>query len=252
MGTEKDINSIAEELRELAKRYETADFLTGDPSWFMHQVKGLENQEVMALIASSLSYGNRKLFMPRVNSLIRASCGEPYSWILSDGYKSSVPDDGACFYRLQTNHNVRELLRGIHDMTSKHHSIGEYVSSNASTGLEAVAAITSFFSSYDTGHMIPMDTKSCCKRVCMYLRWMVRPSSPVDLGLWTFIDPSTLIIPMDTHVVTEAMRLGLASSKSTTMSAAIKLTNTLRAIFPDDPLKGDFALFGYGIATSGK
>ena len=80
---------------------------------------------------------------------------------------------------------------------------------------------------------------------------MVRTGSPVDLGLWTFIDKSTLIVPLDTHVLEEAVRLKLIRSKSTTMSTAIRLTEELRKTFKDDPLRGDFALFGYGIASEG-
>jgi uncharacterized protein (TIGR02757 family) len=82
----------------------------------------------------------------------------------------------------------------------------------------------------------------------MFLRWMVRDNSPVDLGIWSdFIDKRTLIIPMDTHVVNEAIALKLIDSPSTSMSNAIKLTKRLSKTFPDDPLKGDFALFGYGV-----
>ena len=81
----------------------------------------------------------------------------------------------------------------------------------------------------------------------MLLRWMVRDCSPVDLGLWTFIDKRTLIIPLDTHVMEEAKRLGLLATTQPSMRTAQKLTDELRKVFPDDPLKGDFALFGYGI-----
>ena len=82
----------------------------------------------------------------------------------------------------------------------------------------------------------------------MFLRWMVRKDSPVDLGLWNnIIDQRTLIIPLDTHVIQEANRLGLIKTKSTSMKVACELTEKLRKIFPEDPLKGDFALFGYGI-----
>jgi len=82
----------------------------------------------------------------------------------------------------------------------------------------------------------------------MFLRWMVRKESPVDLGLWNdIIDQQTLIIPLDTHVIQEANRLGLIKTKSTSMKVACELTEKLRKIFPEDPLKGDFALFGYGI-----
>ena len=82
----------------------------------------------------------------------------------------------------------------------------------------------------------------------MFLRWMVRDGSPVDLGLWADrIDKKSLIMPLDTHVLTEASRLGLITSRCTSMSAARRLTAALAEVFPDDPLKGDFALFGYGV-----
>ena len=97
---------------------------------------------------------------------------------------------------------------------------------------------------------MPKDATSACKRVCMFMRWMVRDNSPVDLGLWsTFVDKRTLIMPMDTHVVSEAMKLNLLTSRCASMSAAQRLTDAMREVFPDDPLKGDFALFGYGVGN---
>jgi uncharacterized protein (TIGR02757 family) len=77
---------------------------------------------------------------------------------------------------------------------------------------------------------------------------MVRSDSPVDLGLWKdFIDRRCLIIPMDTPVLQQSVRLGLLNSKTATMSTARRLSAALMEIFPDDPMKGDFALFGYGV-----
>ena len=78
----------------------------------------------------------------------------------------------------------------------------------------------------------------------MFFRWMVRDNSPVDLGLWKWIDKRQLLIPLDTHVMQQAIKLGLLDKKATPSSkTAIKLTNHLLKIFPEDPLKGDFALF---------
>ena len=80
------------------------------------------------------------------------------------------------------------------------------------------------------------------------MRWMVRSSSPVDLGLWAdFIAKDSLVMPLDVHVLHESKRLGLMESSTASMAAAIRLTETMRQIFPGDPLKGDFALFGYGV-----
>ena len=82
----------------------------------------------------------------------------------------------------------------------------------------------------------------------MFMRWMVRDQSPVDLGLWSgIVKRRTLIMPMDTHVVKQSVRLGLLSSPTTSMSNAQRLTRTMAEVFPDDPVRGDFALFGYGV-----
>jgi uncharacterized protein (TIGR02757 family) len=77
---------------------------------------------------------------------------------------------------------------------------------------------------------------------------MVRDKSPVDLGLWAdFIDKKSLIMPLDTHVMQESRNLELIGSKTASMSTAIELSETMLEVFPDDPLRGDFALFGLGV-----
>ena len=117
--------------------------------------------------------------------------------------------------------------------------------------MSAIETICQWFADTDTNHIVPKDTQSPCKRICLFLRWMVRRNSPVDLGLWAdFIDSRTLIMPLDTHVLQQSVRLGLLSGKTATMSTAKKLTDKLSEFFPDDPLKGDFALFGYGVNSA--
>ena len=79
---------------------------------------------------------------------------------------------------------------------------------------------------------------------------MVRDNSPVDAGLWSdWFDKRTLIIPLDVHVLRQATKLGLIRTQSASMHTAITLTSRLAEAFPDDPLKGDFALYGLGIAA---
>ena len=96
--------------------------------------------------------------------------------------------------------------------------------------------------------IVPKGRSSANKRIHMFLRWMVRRGSPVDLGLWTWADPASLIIPLDTHVMQEAAKLGLISPKSTaSRKTAELLTAALSEVFPGDPCRGDFALFGLGV-----
>jgi uncharacterized protein (TIGR02757 family) len=86
---------------------------------------------------------------------------------------------------------------------------------------------------------------SACKRINLALRWLVR-EGPVDLGLWEYINPESLFIPLDVHVARTARKLGLLKRKSNDKKAVIELTERLREFCPEDPVKYDFALFGMG------
>lgn len=246
--------AIAEMLRGYADKYETRDFIVGDPSWYMHQVEGNLNRESMAFLASVFSFGSREQFMPKIASLLEWSRGDIDNWLRSGEFRQRFrPDDTHCFYRLYTYGSTARFLEAYSRLLNSHGSLGEYVHANASAGIEAVASICKYFGDCGAGAIVPKDTTSSCKRVCMFMRWMVRDNSPVDLGLWSsFIDKRTLIMPMDTHVVIQSVRLGLLTSRTASMSAARRLTMAMSTVFPDDPLKGDFALFGYGVNNKNK
>ncbi|WP_028897362.1 TIGR02757 family protein [Prevotella sp. HUN102] len=256
--------TVKEHLITFASFYERKDFLNGDPSWFMHQVKGKNNQETMAFIASCLSYGSRTVFLKKIQFLLDVSKGEPYDWIKNGGFIDEIPDNSVCFYRLYTNHTMYVFFMALREMLLTYGSIGEYVKAYAqiaddaengkkTEAITAIEAICSFFAERNISGIVPKNVKSSCKRVCMFLRWMVRDGSPVDLGIWCdFIDKKSLIIPLDTHVVNQGIKLNLINSRTSSMSVARKLTDELLRVFPDDPLKGDFALFGYGVANKGR
>ena len=247
-----------EKLVAFAALYENENFLDGDPSWFMHQVDGRQNKEVMAFMAACLSYGSRKVFMPRIQFLLDCAKGNPYKWIVKEVFRCDIPDNSACFYRLYTNHTMHAFFSVLAEMLSRYGSIAEYIKHFASEkngettdkieAIVAIEALCAFFAERQVVGIVPKNTSSSCKRICMFLRWLVRNNSPVDLGIWhDFIDKRSLVIPLDTHVLQQANSLELLNTTSATMSVARRLTDVLLKIFPDDPLKGDFALFGYGV-----
>ena len=239
-------------LRGYADRYENEDFLKGDPSWFMHQVEGPLNQEAMAFVAAGLSYGRRDLFMAKIALLMEASGGDMDGWVRGRRFAESLKGgDKSNFYRLYTCDDMNRFLSIYASVLEEYGSLGEYVRADAGSGCceDAIAAICKVFLSHGGCAVIPCDTRSACKRLSMFLRWMGRKDSPVDLGLWSdFIDRRTLLIPLDTHVLQMASSLGLLDSRTASMSAARKLSARLAEVFPDDPAKGDFALFGAGVA----
>ncbi len=256
-------------LRALAARYETEGFLTGDPSWFMHQVSDESNQEVTAFVASALSYGSRAQFLPKISRIMEwatyGGVANVAEWVRGGAFEADLGEDAACFYRLYNNGTMRSFLRALQRMLQEYGSMRQFVVSTVPAystpgvgvlkrdAMRVIEQLTAWFAAQGSTCVVPKDTKSSCKRLAMFLRWMVRDGSPVDLGLWSdLIDRRTLVVPMDTHVVQEACRLGLLTSKSASMSSARRLTDALRLVWPDDPLRGDFALFGLGVDFNGR
>ena len=124
---------ISNETRELlillADRYETAEFIVGDPSWWMHQVQGTRNQEATAFVASGLSYGSRSQFMPRIGQLLEWAGSDMDSWLRTGAYQEHFAlGDKNCFYRLYNNDTMRRFLDAYRAMLVEHGSMGEYLS----------------------------------------------------------------------------------------------------------------------------
>lgn len=244
--------AIREQLVKYAEQFETEDFTQGDPSWFMHQVQGRLNQEVMAFVASSLSYGSRKQFLPKIQLLLDASQGEPYEWVRSGAYTKMFPDNCQCFYRLYDNHTMLHFMQSLRELIAECGSLGEFAYQAVQKGnpmhgdaLKTLAALSHYFKKRGLKGIVPQPVTSLCKRPCMFLRWMVRDNSPVDLGIWRdYIDKASLYVPMDTHVMQTARRLGLVHTKSASWATTQALTQEMAKVFPTDPARGDFALYG--------
>lgn len=242
--------TLDELLRSLADRYETARFLDGDPSWFMHQVQGRANQEVMAFLASVLAYGRRDQFIGKAARLLAWSDGEPWQWVREGAYRERLADADACFYRLYTQGMMSQMLDALRDMLVEWGSVGAFVEAHCPShaAVEALLALSGFFRARGVKGMVPSPQSSVAKRPCMLLRWMVRDGSPVDLGLWAdIIDKSTLYVPLDTHVLQVSRSLGLLVGRTAGWRAVERLTAAMGEVFPGDPARGDFALFGYGV-----
>jgi len=95
--------------------------------------------------------------------------------------------------------------------------------------------------------MISHSKDGAAKKLNMLLRWLVRDNSPVDLGLWTWYDKKNLLIPLDTHVMQVAQSWNLITGKSANLKTAVELSEKMKLVFPSDPTKADFALFGLGV-----
>lgn len=244
-------SEVKEFLISSAGRNENESFLENDPSQFMHKVNGERNREAVAFVASGLSFGSRKQFLPKIARIVELSGGDVDGWIRSGRFKDSFPADSAKpFYRFFSEGTMNEFFGVYRKILNECGSLGECLENGGVRDAHAaVGKIVALFSKCAGEYsVVPKNPRSACKRVCMFLRWMVRDDSCVDLGLWSrFISKETLIVPLDTHVLSQAKKLGLVKSKVASMSAAQKLTEKMKMVFPTDPLKADFALFGNGV-----
>lgn len=235
------------QLRQLADQYETTDFLINDPAQFMHRFKLPADIEIMGLIASSLALGQRKVTLDKLEYICSLMQGNPEQWIEKKMYQKDFPDSYIKFYRFFSYSEMRHFFDGICLLMQNYGTIGNYLYEQQKSGTNPLSAMSGYFVNRGVGAIIPQNTQSACKRLNLYFRWMVRDHSQVDMGLWTWFNKQNLILPLDTHVMDEVCRLGLSINKSTSLSKARELTNLLCYVWPDDPCKGDFALFGAGV-----
>lgn len=225
-------------LKQAAERYECAAFIASDPVQFPHRYTDRRDIEVSAFISAWMAYGSRKVFLGVLDRL-HGMMGSPYSYIMSDEW-GKFRGNSSCLYRFYTWNDFAVLCERLQSVY------------RCMDSLEPLFTDGTLCKEFAGVNGIPVDgSKSANKRMHMFLRWMVRIGSPVDFGLWKSISPSQLVIPLDTHVYQIATRLGLTARKQADLKTAVEITNALALIWPDDPVRGDFALYGAEVASDG-
>ena len=247
-------------LQQYATQYETPEFVFDDPVQFPRRFTDKRDIEIVGFIASWLAYGSRKAFIKVTNQLLTtmASYATPPFMFISEGHYNQMRRDYPAtqrLYRFFTYGDFYDLCEGLACVYRTYNTLEDAVVFEANRSQYKMRKICYLAGLIDVFYWqkgkatkgIPKDWSSACKRLNMFLRWMVRRDSPVDLGIWTQIDTDDLIIPLDTHVHRIASQLGLFYPVARGLNAALQITLNLHKIFPNDPCKGDFALFGYGV-----
>lgn len=242
--------TLNDNLKRWAEQYETAEFIQSDPVQIPYRYYSRINIEISAFVTAWIAWGSRKQIIQKADFIDREIFkGEPYHYIsgtnvdpgdvpMWHAYKGSKEN----FYRTFTYGDFAELCDRLYHIYSRNDNMEVALLKSGKKPLEALQSLFGYVKGVPD-----METKSGCKRLCIFLRWMCRHGSPVDIGLWTICDPRNLIIPLDTHVYKQALRLGLVKRRTPDLQTAIELTDRFAEIFPDDPTKGYFALFGYGV-----
>ena len=242
-------------LDEYIKEYETKDFIKNDPVQFVHRFNNKKDIEIAGFIASMFAYGKREVFIEKLNYIFSLMNNKPYEYIKNFDYKNN--NIYKCDYRFSKDCDLIQILKILNILYSQNETLEtlfqySYRQSNKVWDMFQ-GVVDYFYARQDIEitkgfyHLLPNPyNKSALKRLNMMLRWFVRKSD-VDIGIWNFIDKSELLIPLDTHVARISRKLGLLKRNDNAYDSVIELTNNLKLLDPEDPIKYDFALFGYGV-----
>ena len=235
--------------------YETKDFIKDDPVQFIHRFKEKADIEIAGFIASMFAYGKREVFISKLDYIFNLMENKPLDYIKAFNWKKN--NIRFCDYRFSKDCDLIQILKILNRLYSENETLESlfkygYCKQNDVWDMFQVV-VDYFYSNVDMDitrgfyHLLPNpEKKSALKRLNMLLRWFVRKSE-VDIGIWKFISKSELLIPLDTHVAKISRKLGLLNRNDNGYESVIELTNNLKQFDPNDPIKYDFALFGYGL-----
>lgn len=226
---------LKETLAGWAEEYNDPKYFQEDPIIFptrfarSHECgeASLADVEISALLSSHLAWGRRAMIVRDCDRMFEEMSWRPYDYIMNGEYRDEDKslhrtikwsEFAAICNRLRDIYSSRESLEGMTDMEIRCRIFGQ-----------------------------KEDRKAPNKKISMMRRWMVRDDGKVDLGLWKNSDKRSLILPLDVHVYAQATALNLTSRRQKDIITATEITDAFKEIWPDDPCKGDFALFGYGV-----
>jgi len=242
-------------LDALYDRYNRREFVHPDPLEFLYGYEDASDREVVGIVASSLAYGRVKQILKSV-SVVLARMGPSPSSFLLETPGSAVRQTFTDFkHRFTTGDQLAALLLAVKSILLRCGSLQAcFMAGLKDEDLTILSALTAFTQELnanmnlsESSMLLPSPLGgSACKRLNLFLRWMVRRDD-VDPGGWSLVSPSRLIVPLDTHMHRIGKMMGLTSRKQADLRAAIEITEAFRSIAPGDPVRYDFALTRLGI-----
>lgn len=262
--------SLKDFLDKKVEEYNQASFIKDDPISVPHRFRKKQDIEIAGFFAAIFSWGNRTTIINKSTELMQLMGNAPHDFCIHHsakelkkltGFKHRTFNTSDLLYFIEflnyhySSHKSLETAFIPHPQPISIPSVNSGVEGS---NIPVVEAALKYFHNYffslehvparTRKHIATPERKSSCKRLNMFLRWMVRQDNTgVDFGIWKTISPSQLICPLDLHVVRVAKRFGLLHRKQTDWQAAMELTQYLRTLDKHDPVKYDFALFGLGV-----
>ncbi|MEM6646194.1 MAG: TIGR02757 family protein [Bacteroidota bacterium] len=239
----------------LVARYEQPAFIQDDPVSIPHGFYDPRDQEVIGLYAALLAWGQRRTILNKMAELCERMQYRPYRFVREFDEARDAAKLAGFKHRTFQPIDALWLTKSLSKALNEHGSIEAFFAQFLPADRDLAAALQGF-SETIVGHVAETPprlrkhlarpgTGSACKRLVMYLRWMVR-LGPVDLNLWTALTPADLALPLDVHSGRQARALGLLTRKQDDWRAVAELTEACRRLDPADPARYDYALFGIG------
>ena len=252
----KKLLELKPELDKVVDLVETADFIDLDPIQFMHAFEEKKDREIAGFFAAIMAWGRRDIVIAKVDDLLKRMNFRPAEFVLNftdsaadtlDGFKHRTFKPEDLYWMIKSLQKIYANFGDFEGFWSSCHQ------QTMEENRELIAVFHQrFFELFPETpqrtrkHIANPEKNSSAKRLYMYLRWCIRKSE-VDLGIWGFISPAELKIPLDVHVARQARRLGLLSRHQNDWKTVMELQEKLLILDPEDPAKYDFALFGLGV-----
>ncbi len=254
-------------LNKKVEEYNNLSFIALDPISIPHQFSKKQDIEIAGLLAATLAWGNRPAILKSCKKLLEILDNDPYNFVCNANLQnpSTIKSIFSFKHRTFNGEDAMAFLRFFqhHYKINKQDSLQTAFTKNWDINAKNVEQALSQFHRYffdikvqgklveRTKHVSAPFKKSACKKLNMFLRWMVRnDKAGVDFGLWKTIKPHQLIIPLDVHVMNIAINLKLLPENAKpNWQTAVQLTNCLKQLDCQDPIKYDYALFSMGIES---
>lgn len=251
----KDLAEIKELLDEKYFQFNNSAFIETDPISIPHQFSKKEDIEIASLLVATIAWGQRISIINNGNKLMRLMNDEPHEFILNFSKKDALRFETFvhrtfnatdCVFFLNALKNIYTKHGGLELAFSHNFSSKEIDVKNAITNFRILFLSTSHEHRSEK-HISNPSAKSSAKRLCMFLRWMVRKDKHgVDFGIWKTIKPYQLCLPLDLHTGNVSRKFGLLNRTQNDWQAVEEITSVLREFDKNDPIKYDFSLFGLG------
>ena len=242
-------------LESLHDKFNNESFIEADPISVPHSYTDVGDIEISGLLASTIAWGNRKAIVQSSHRMMRYMDNSPKDFVLNAS-DAEIATLSSYVHRTFNGEDLQDFVRALRHIFNKWGSIGGFFESRYVEHQDLRRVFSEFrrefhsveHNTHSEKHMSSIDKGAACKRLCMYLRWMVRRDDRgVDFGLWRGIPMSALYMPLDIHTSRMGRGLGLLERKQNDWKAVEELTASLREFNAEDPVRYDYSLFGVGI-----